>query len=392
MSEPLHNLHVAYQILERNFLQAVEQHQAAFPPSEYGTLQQSIIAMSGGLLSYPHWWATSVDYANGLFQLDPNVASRSKALPEIEQQPSRSPRPLLSSIMSSGHVNIVDTTPSLPAAHPRRHAAPAHPTCASLTQSPPSASSSRCTPSHSGLDAPHSPAPTSWLLSSSTSSTSEIPTAYFTPPHTPKAFGFAPPLTMHHGFLFLGPKLTTPAHAAELHTLGVHRILNVAAECNDDHGLRLHEVFECYVKIPMRAPSRPSWCTSSMRTTGRSRNIGFVSELMMFEEEELGGKGIGVQPGADGGDPSGGGHQTASQPAGDAVGTLEDFGAVLFSRGALSAGFDGPGHVVMGDAGQEMECTTRRALLPHACVSVDENTLQPLRRVSKVGLESSAYL
>ncbi|KAJ6603774.1 hypothetical protein B0H10DRAFT_2167221 [Mycena sp. CBHHK59/15] len=166
---------------------------------------------------------------------------------------------------------------------------------------------------------------------------------------------------MHHGFLFLGPKLTTPAHAAELHTLGVHRILNIAAECNDDHGLRLHEVFECYVKIPMRAPSRPSWCTSSMRTTGRSRNIGFVSELMMFEEEELGGKGIGVQPGADGGDPSGGGHQTASQPAGDAAGTR------------WSAQHGG------------RYCHTH-------CVSVDENTLQPLRRVSKVGLESSAYL
>ncbi|KAJ7652876.1 hypothetical protein B0H17DRAFT_1214857, partial [Mycena rosella] len=69
MSEPIENLRVAYQILERNvirslrtqrgdsaqlslqvtealqFLQAAEQHRAAFPASEYGTLQQSITAM-----------------------------------------------------------------------------------------------------------------------------------------------------------------------------------------------------------------------------------------------------------------------------------------------------------------------------------------------------------
>ncbi|KAJ7165184.1 hypothetical protein C8R46DRAFT_862922, partial [Mycena filopes] len=69
MSEPLHNLRAAYQILERNIicalctqrgdstqlsiqvdealrlLQAAEQHRTAFPPDEYGTLQQSITAM-----------------------------------------------------------------------------------------------------------------------------------------------------------------------------------------------------------------------------------------------------------------------------------------------------------------------------------------------------------
>ncbi|KAJ7719975.1 hypothetical protein B0H14DRAFT_3521082 [Mycena olivaceomarginata] len=69
MAEPVENLHLAYQVLERNviralqtqprdsvqltiqvnevlrFLQAAEQHRAAVPPSEYATLQQSITAM-----------------------------------------------------------------------------------------------------------------------------------------------------------------------------------------------------------------------------------------------------------------------------------------------------------------------------------------------------------
>lgn len=38
----------------------------------------------------------------------------------------------------------------------------------------------------------------------------------------------------------------------ELLDLGVKRILNLAIECDDDHGLRLRERFERYVRIPMR--------------------------------------------------------------------------------------------------------------------------------------------
>lgn len=38
----------------------------------------------------------------------------------------------------------------------------------------------------------------------------------------------------------------------ELLGLGVKRILNIAAECDDDNGLRLRERFERYVRIPMR--------------------------------------------------------------------------------------------------------------------------------------------
>ncbi|TFK37708.1 hypothetical protein BDQ12DRAFT_685144 [Crucibulum laeve] len=107
-------------------------------------------------------------------------------------------------------------------------------------------------------------------------------TPYFTPPHTPgtpKPFLPPSPSTPHTArpdldppttdteegafpvftvstilpnFLYLGPELTTPEHVQELQELGVKRILNIAAECDDDNGLKLKEVFERYVKIPMR--------------------------------------------------------------------------------------------------------------------------------------------
>ena len=54
------------------------------------------------------------------------------------------------------------------------------------------------------------------------------------------------------GFLYLGPELTLPEHVHELKSLGIKRILNIAAECDDDHGLNLRDNFERYVKIPMR--------------------------------------------------------------------------------------------------------------------------------------------
>jgi hypothetical protein len=53
-------------------------------------------------------------------------------------------------------------------------------------------------------------------------------------------------------FLFLGPELTLPSHVSELESLGVKRIINIAAECTDDRGLMLRERFERYVHIPMR--------------------------------------------------------------------------------------------------------------------------------------------
>lgn len=109
-------------------------------------------------------------------------------------------------------------------------------------------------------------------------------TPYFTPPHTPKAsfaslgpapqhfpepptarpgFDDQPPTTedafpaftvstILPNFLYLGPELTAAEHVRELRDLGVKRIVNIAAECDDDHGLGLREVFDKYLHIPMR--------------------------------------------------------------------------------------------------------------------------------------------
>ena len=140
------------------------------------------------------------------------------------------------------------------------------------------------------------------------------------------------------------------------------------------------------------------------RRKGISPNIGFVSELMKFEEQELGGKSIGVQTGAGGGgDASGGasggavsdfissgshmrrGHVRESLPP-----ALGMEGIASSGPGPMSAG--GIMDRVMGDSGQEMEIKDASGRYRHARrAPVDETTLQPMRRVSKAGLESSNY-
>jgi len=72
------------------------------------------------------------------------------------------------------------------------------------------------------------------------------------PPSTEDTFHVFTISTILPNFLFLGPELTTEEHVRELRELGVKRILNIAAECDDDQGLRLKEVFDRYYKIPMR--------------------------------------------------------------------------------------------------------------------------------------------
>ncbi|KAJ7719618.1 hypothetical protein DFH07DRAFT_898692 [Mycena maculata] len=428
-----------------------------------------------------------------------------------QPQPPRSPLPLMSSVMSSSSstsvnpINVIDATPSPPPSQagfrrppppPRRPSAPnlrkldtksaerlklqvrTVPVKSATALAPPS-------PSH-GSTSPSTP----WTLSSPLSGTDEFPTAYFTPPHTPGtprggangfnfARGFDPPPTARPddpptteepfpefsistilpNFLFLGPELTTPAHVAELRGLGVRRILNIAAECDDDQGLHLRTMFEKYVKIPMRDTveeeniargvrevceilddarlhSAPTyvhckagksrsvtavmaylihanhWTLSRAyafvleRRKGISPNIGFVSELMTFEEEELGGKSVGVQPasaeadgtganGAGGGHNANygvaaggrrGGHIRESLPP--AFSQSQSFSAAPDAVQPASAGMDG----AVGNSGQEMEIRDAAGRYRHARrAPVDENTLQPMRRVSKAGLESSAY-
>jgi hypothetical protein len=72
------------------------------------------------------------------------------------------------------------------------------------------------------------------------------------PPTTEEAFPVFTASTILPNFLFLGPELTTEDHVQELLALGVKRILNIAAECDDDQGLRLRKRFDSYTKIPMR--------------------------------------------------------------------------------------------------------------------------------------------
>ncbi|KAF7326947.1 hypothetical protein MVEN_02588800 [Mycena venus] len=363
---------------------------------------------------------------------------------------------------------------------------------------------------HAAASAPSPSTP--WSLSSPISGNDEFPTAYYTPPHTPGtprthhdfpmpgagAGGFPfsrgfpggdPPATARPDdpptteepmgefaistilphFLFLGPELTTPEHVKELQALGVKRILNIAAECDpDDHGLRLREAFEKYVKIPMRdtveeeniargvrevceilddarlhsaatyvhckaGKSRSvtavmaylihanHWTLSRAyafvleRRKGISPNIGFVSELMTFEEEELGGKSVGVQPSSNadgsasnnhhGGGPGAGhahnanygvaaggrrgGHVRESLPP--AFSQTQSFSAAPDNQqfDGIANGWDAE---AVGNSGQEMEVRDAAGRYRHARrAPVDENTLQPMRRVSKAGLESSAY-
>jgi hypothetical protein len=159
------------------------------------------------------------------------------------------------------------------------------------------------------------------------------------------------------------------------------------------------------------------------RRKGISPNIGFVSELMTFEESELGGKSIGVQPntsaggggaggtGGGGGGAGGGGEHAHgehdSQHHHDGAGKHGNYGVAVGNRrqghvreslppvfqmpdnyAPMSAG----GVASIGDSGQEMEIKDASGRYRHARrAPVDENTLQPLRRVSKAGLESSGY-
>jgi hypothetical protein len=72
------------------------------------------------------------------------------------------------------------------------------------------------------------------------------------PPSTEDTFPAFTISAILPNFLYLGPELTTEEHVNELKTLGVKRIINIAAECDDDHGLQLRENFDRYFHIPMR--------------------------------------------------------------------------------------------------------------------------------------------
>ncbi|KAJ8690181.1 hypothetical protein PTI98_011635 [Pleurotus ostreatus] len=269
-------------------------------------------------------------------------------------------------------------------------------------------------------------------------------------------------------FLFLGPEPSAEDHLQMLKDHGVKRILNLAIECDEnDHGLALAQTFEKYTKIAMRdhveeegvvgkvrevcdilddarLHSAPTfvhckagksrsvtaiiaylihanhWTLSKAyafvleRRKGISPNIGFVSELMTFEEEELGGKSIGVQPSVPGGQQGDssvnqayhgvgaggrrGGHIRESLPpvftTAGPVSALEPIGNGLGGEG--DAGPMSAGTLLVGsvraEVGQDMEIKDAQGRWRHARrAPVDEQTLQPMRRVSKAGLEIAQY-
>ncbi|KAI0027729.1 hypothetical protein K488DRAFT_60598 [Vararia minispora EC-137] len=240
-------------------------------------------------------------------------------------------------------------------------------------------------------------------------------------------------------FLFLGPEPTEEEHVRQLEAAGVKRILNLAIECDEnDHELRLAERFERYSKIPMRDTveeenivrgvreacdilddaslhSAPTyvhckagksrsvtavmaylihanhWTLSRAytfvleRRRGISPNIGFVSELMNFEEQELGSKSVGVVKESPSDTPENG--QTNY---GQAVGARRPGHLRESLPPAFTLSADQVMTMGVGDVGQETEVKDASGRYRHARrAPVDENTLQPLRRVSKAGLESA---
>ncbi|KAI0297941.1 hypothetical protein BC826DRAFT_999664 [Russula brevipes] len=453
--------------------------------------------------------------AGGLFQLDTATAARSMTLPEIERSAGASPVPMLANIMSgSGDTeatswNITDASPSPPPSQsvfPR--SPPRKPSLTALRKldtksaerlgppklhvrtlrsatlaAPPSAG---LWPNGSGGSSPraHSPSHLTLTYSNHTPPASarhgefllpppspNVPSSPGTPlppsPCTARPDFSAPPSTEEEvptftvstilpNFLYLGPEITAEEHARELEILGVRRILNIAAECDDDQGLGLRQRFERYVKIPMRDTveeenilhgvreacevlddaslhSAPTyvhckagksrsvtavmaylihanhWTLSRAytfvleRRKGISPNIGFVSELMNFEEAELGSKSVGVvkQPQSAGGCGSDGDHPEAdgnSRSAGIGIGIggrrpshmRESLPPAWGTSSSANGTLPSVPRNVAGDFGQEMEVKDSTGRYRHARrAPVDENTLQPMRRVSKAGLENT---
>ena len=249
---------------------------------------------------------------SGLFQLNTQMTGPSKPLPEIETSSSTRSSlpsiPLTSSLSSS--INVIDASPSPPPSSvsfrhsisPRRTSVPnlrrldtksaerLNPNLPKLSvRTKPMRSATLTIPPSLTIAPPpspghlqlmysnHSPPPSARFgVMSPTSDPANYLTPYFTPPHTPgtpkpflppspatarpeldppttdEAFPVFTISTILPNFLFLGPELTSPEHVEELQELGVKRILNIAAECDDDHGLKLKEVFDKYYKIPMR--------------------------------------------------------------------------------------------------------------------------------------------
>ncbi|WRT67225.1 uncharacterized protein IL334_004191 [Kwoniella shivajii] len=282
--------------------------------------------------------------------------------------------------------------------------------------------------------------------------------------------------TILPSFLYLGPEISSQQDVEYLKRIGVKRILNVALECNDDSDLQLKDNFR-YHRIPMRdiveesgvkegmrescgflddarlhsAPTyvhckagksrsvtvvlaylihanawtlKTSYAYVAERRKGISPNIGFVAELMQFEESELGLKQSGGVHGES--SPSTNTNKSSNKRNEDELSDQRSRGVGTATtttkprerlRESLpptwSSSLDTHSrpskisHSPIGDIsrqddekgqnhdskerrqfGDEREVRKNGQWVHHRRAPVDRTTLQPGRRVSKAGLES----
>lgn len=278
-------------------------------------------------------------------------------------------------------------------------------------------------------------------LSGAVSSAALTPSSITPAPKSPTPLEVS---TILPSFLFLGPEITTRTDVDALLSLGIRRILNVAFECDDDEGLDLRTLFERYYRIPMkdsveasgvgqgikeainilddaRLHSAPvyvhckagksrsvtvvlaylihanawtlktSYAYVAERRHGISPNIGFVAELILFEEQELGRKAVVTAEKKDDmvpRDPRVGPRYTReSLPPEWAM----NYGALVETVPEEPEGTPAARHRRPSTAaGAEIEVRKNGQWVHHRRPPVDRDTLQPGRRVSKAGLESMA--
>ncbi|KAJ7802237.1 hypothetical protein B0H14DRAFT_2893231, partial [Mycena olivaceomarginata] len=235
------------------------------------------------------------------------------------------------------------------------------------------------------------------------------------PPTTEEPMGeFAISTILPH-FLFLGPELTNPEHVTELQALGEFERYNkipmrdTVEEENIARGVReddarLHSAatyVHCkagksrsvtaghgvpHPREPLTlsrayarrssagrasACSRPRAPTATTTTAGPARGTATTRTTAVA----AGGRR--------------GGHVRESLPP--AFSQTQSFSAAPDNQD-FGPGVGGGVSEAVGNAGQEMEVRDAAGRYRHARrAPVDENTLQPMRRVSKAGLESSAY-
>ena len=128
------------------------------------------------------------------------------------------------------------------------------------------------------------------------------------------------------------------------------------------------------------------------RREGISPNIGFVSELMSYEEEEIGGKFAATMPSSATAENGEGylHHGLSGKRPGN---IRESLPPLLSNTNRTETEYPTRSHPLDGKAVQETEVRDAWGRYRHQRrAPVDAVTLQPLRRVSKAGLESSMLL